>query len=385
MMNDHTDLIQLRHTIHREPDLSGHEQKTADRIAEELAQTSPDELIRDIGGTGIAAIFEGQNEGLTIMLRAELDALPIPESDKLPYSSQVPGVSHKCGHDGHMAALVGLARRISKSRNQLSGRIVLLFQPAEEVATGAVAVVADPHFDQFHLDRVFAWHNLPGFPIGSVIVRNGVFASASRGLVVRLRGKTSHAAHTEDGVSPLPVVTHLLSELPRLPQDCVRFDHAARVTVIHAWLGEIAFGTSPGEAEVMATFRTHHEQDMARMVNRAESMIIPIAKAHGLEVEIEWRDEFPATVNDDTCVACVRHAADAVRADIVEAATAFPWSEDFGVFTEKVPGALFGIGSGTNQPQLHHPDYDFPDELLNHSIDVMWELVKDVSGSSSCR
>ncbi|PJB81484.1 MAG: amidohydrolase [Acidobacteria bacterium CG_4_9_14_3_um_filter_49_7] len=383
-MSHHKDLKQLRHELHREPELSGNEKKTANRIAEELASTLPDELIRGIGGTGIAAIYNGHKEDLTVMFRAELDALPILELSDLSYVSQVPGVSHKCGHDGHMTALVGLAQRISEMRHQLSGRVVLLFQPAEEVAAGAAAVVADPRFEEIRPDRIFAWHNLPGFPLGSVIVRNGVFAAASRGLVVRLLGKTSHAAHTEDGISPLPVVTHLLNELPRLPQDCVRFDHAARVTVIHVRLGEIAFGTSPGEAEVMATFRTHQETDMARMMDRAESMIASIAHAHGLQFEMEWRDKFPATVSDDTCVACVRHAAEAVKADIVEAATAFPWSEDFGVFTREIPGAFFGIGSGTSQPQLHHPDYDFPDELLSRSVDVMWELINKVSGSSSC-
>ncbi len=375
-MEQYTPLHQLRQELHQQPELSGTEAQTADRIAVELEQTRPNQLIRGLGGTGIAAVYDGNKGGGTWMFRAELDALPIPEPSDLPYASRVPGVSHKCGHDGHMTALVGLARWLSGVRDQLKGRVVLLFQPAEEIAAGAYAVAEDGRFQELRPDRVVAWHNLPGYPLGSVIIRDGVFASASRGLVVRLTGATSHAAHTEDGISPLPVFSHLVNQLPRLPQDCVRFDRAARVTLIHARLGEVAFGTSPGEAEVMATFRTHHESDMDRLVERAETMIASVADAHGLQVQMEWRDLFPATVNDPVAAEEVRTVARQTHVPIIEAETPFPWSEDFGVFSGEVPGVLFGIGSGENHPQLHHPTYDFPDDLLERAVQLMAGMVK---------
>lgn len=375
-MNAEMTLRQLRRNLHEHPELSGVEEQTAERIAAQLEGTGPDQMIRGLGGTGIAAVYNGKTDGETWLFRAELDALPIPEADDLPHASRVPGVSHKCGHDGHMTALIGLARKLSVMREGLRGRVVLLFQPAEEIAAGAFAVSAEARFQELRPDRVFAWHNLPGYPLGSVIIRNGVFASASRGLVVRLTGATSHAAHTEDGVSPLPVFSHLVSQLPRLPQDCVRFDRAARVTLIHARLGEVAFGTSPGEAEVMATFRTHHEADMDRLVERAETMIASVADAHGLQVQMEWRDIFPATVNDSQAADDVRSVAGKLNIPVIEVASPFPWSEDFGVFSGEVPGALFGIGSGETHPQLHHPTYDFPDNLLERSVDVMSELIR---------
>ncbi len=375
-MDEYTPLNQLRQELHQQPELSGREAQTADRIAAELERTEPDQLIRGLGGTGIAAVYDGSESGETWMFRAELDALPIPEAADLPYASRVPGVSHKCGHDGHMTALVGLARSLGGVRNQLKGRVVLLFQPAEEIAAGAYAVADDIRFRELRPDRVFAWHNLPGYPLGSVIIRDGVFASASRGLVVRLTGATSHAAHTEDGISPLPVFAHLVNQLPRLPQDCVRFDRAARVTLIHARLGEVAFGTSPGEAEVMATFRTHHESDMERLVERAQTMIASVADAHGLQVKMEWRDLFPATVNDPGAAEDVRMTARQTHVPVIEAESPFPWSEDFGVFSGEVPGALFGIGSGETHPQLHHPTYDFPDDLLERSVQLMAGIIK---------
>ncbi len=375
-MDQEKPLNQLRRELHRQPELSGMETQTANRIAAELEQTQPDRLIRELGGFGIAAVYNGKAAGETWMFRAELDALPIFESDDLPHASRVPGVSHKCGHDGHMAALIGLGRWVSAVRDRLKGRVVLLFQPAEEIASGAYAVSGEPRFQELRPDRVFAWHNLPGYPLGSVIIRDGVFASASRGLAVHLTGATSHAAHTEDGVSPLPVFAHLVNQLPRLPQDCVRFDRAARVTLIHARLGEVAFGTSPGEAEVMATFRTHHESDMERLVERAETMIAAVSDAHGLQVKMEWRDLFPATVNDPKSAEKVRVAARERGVSIIEAEAPFPWSEDFGVFSVDVPGVLFGIGSGESCPQLHHPTYDFPDELLERSVDLMSELIR---------
>ncbi len=379
------ELIVLRRELHRYPERSGREAETARRIEQALGLTDPDEIITGLGGHGVAAVYRRSGKtgsGPARMFRAELDALPIAEQLNVPYVSDRNDTSHKCGHDGHMAALVGLAHQISKQKSDLPCDTVLLFQPSEENAKGAEAVLADPRFQALDVGQVLAWHNLPGYDLGELLVRKGVFASASRGLTVHLSGVNSHAAHTEDGCSPLPVLTHLLSELPRLPQACVPFDQAARVTVVGARLGSSAFGTSPGSARVMATFRTHREQDMREMAVHAERMVRAMSAAHGITAELSWADIFRATTNDPDMVGGLIRIADQLDMGYREMTGPFPWSEDFGLFTEQMPGMLFGIGSGVSCPQLHHPDYDFPDELLGYVLPLLVALAFDTELTS---
>ena len=156
-------LLKLRRELHRHPGLSGQEEKTSATIERYFIALKPDRVYRNIGGNGIAFEFSGSKPGKTLMLRADLDALPIPESKKLPWASENPGVSHKCGHDGHMTILCGVAELISLDRPE-EGRVILLFQPAEETGTGAAKVISDNQFPAMKPDYVFGLHNLPGFP-----------------------------------------------------------------------------------------------------------------------------------------------------------------------------------------------------------------------------
>ena len=180
-------LVKLRHQLHQYPELSHHEINTAAIIEGFLAPLVPDQLIRDLGGHGIAAVFTGKQPGKTVLLRCDMDALPIQETNEFIYRSKIENVSHKCGHDGHMVIMMGLAELLSRA-DIPSGRVVLLFQPAEERGEGAMKVLQDSKFKALQPDRVFALHNLPGFPRGSVVIREGCFASASRGMAVELHG-----------------------------------------------------------------------------------------------------------------------------------------------------------------------------------------------------
>jgi amidohydrolase len=273
-----------------------------------------------------------------------------------------------------MAIVAGLALQLQQNR-PASGSVVLLFQPSEETGEGARRVLDDPQFEQIVPDHVFALHNLPGFPLGQVIVRDGVFASASTGFKASLTGHTSHAAEPEAGNSPAIAIAELIHGISSLPQFRTSLHEAAQATVIHARLGKAAFGTSPGEGEVMATLRSHTADVMDRLSAEAGSLAEGIAGAHGLKVATSCTEVFPSTVNNADSVAVVSAVANELGFDVRHQEIPFAWSEDFGHFTSQYKGALFGLGSGEDHPVLHHPDYDFPDDLIEPGVELFMGII----------
>lgn len=368
-LDDLAKLRSLRHHLHELAELSGREEKTAAFLSGVLENYHPNRLLKGLGGHGVAAIFEGKNPGPTLLLRAELDALPIREHLSLDYASKTNGVSHKCGHDGHMAILTGVAGYVAKS-GLARGRLVLLFQPAEETGQGARAICEDPQFSDINPDVVFALHNLPGYPENNVIIRDGHFAAASRGMIIRLSGHTAHAGHPEAANSPVLALATLLKDLSALPGLSTSFNTAAHITVVHARLGAVAFGTTPGEAEILATLRSYEPQVMEKLAKDASRLVVETSRAHGLKSEIGWTEIFDPTSNTPEETKVIRTVAQKLSLPVIEKETPFPWSEDFGTFTERYPGALFGLGAGEKTPQLHTAEYDFPDALIPKGVQL---------------
>ncbi len=365
-------IIELRHALHQYPELSGTESETARRIVEVLSAYKPDSILEGLGGHGVAAVFAGKKSGPGVLLRCELDAVPILESHDLDYCSTNVGVSHKCGHDGHMAILAAVGAYLAVNRPDC-GKAILLFQPAEENGQGAAAIVEDPRFMAIKPDLAFALHNLPGFSLGEVIVRAGTFNCASRGMTVRINGATAHAAQPETGRSPTQTMCRFIQQLSKLPAGIVPEGETAFATIVGASLGKKAFGTAPGNAEVWATLRTETDNTMAILVEYAEKFVIDLAREHGLDVDITYEDVFDATVNTQKAVTMIHEAAGENAVHVP--AKPFRWSEDFGRITAISEGALFGIGAGLDIPDLHHPDYDFPDELVAVARDVLLRLL----------
>ncbi|HKI45077.1 MAG TPA: amidohydrolase [Balneolales bacterium] len=371
------DLIKFRHDIHGHPDISGDEADTARRVHDYLKQTQPDKIIENIGGAGVAFVYDSGKKGPTVMVRSELDALTIPENLDIPYCSEKDNVSHKCGHDGHMAMVAGLGWLLFNDRPE-KGRVVLLYQPSEETGEGSQRIIDDPAFKKMEPDYIFALHNIPGVPLGQVMLKDGVFAAASEGLITRLHGATSHAAHPENGRSPSIATAQIIQEWMSLSQRMFSFETPSLLTVIHARIGEIAFGTSPGEAEVMATIRAHDNEVLRKLSQTAEERAQSLAGMHDLEAEVERTQRFEATVNDPDCNEIIRLMAEKLGYQTKELSHPFSWSEDFGRFTNKYRGAQFGLGSGKKQPQLHHPDFDFPDELIGYGSLLFYAIVTQV-------
>ncbi|ETD83389.1 amidohydrolase [Rhodobacter capsulatus] len=371
-------LTAFRQALHRAPEVSGAEAGTARAVVAELTQSRPDRLLTGLGGHGVAAIWEGAEPGPTVLIRCELDALPILETGTVAHRSDVPGKAHLCGHDGHMAIVAGVARGLARQKPR-RGRAVLLFQPAEEDGSGAAAVIADPAFAQIRPDLALSLHNYPGLALGHGVVRPGPANCASRGIRIRLTGRTAHAAQPETGLSPGPALAQLIARLPGLGKGGPVTDPAfSLVTVTHARLGEPAFGIAPAEAELWATLRTQTDAGMAALVAATEAAVAEAAE--GLGTSLSYHDIFTACTNAPEAVAVLR-AALAAEA-IPEGDTEVPMraSEDFGRFGALAPAAMLLLGAGEASPSLHNSDYDFPDSLIPVGAALFLRCLADQLG-----
>ena len=371
------EIIRLRKELHRNPELAGKEKNTSERIKNFINRFNPDETISGISDNGIAFIFNGKKEGKTILFRSELDALPISEQNNFDYRSLADNVAHKCGHDGHMAILSGLASLFEDNKPE-KGKVVILFQPAEETGEGAKAVLEDEKFSAVKPDYVFSLHNLPGFPVDSIIIKSGIFASASKGMIVRLSGKTSHASEPEHGISPVPAVASIMQKLPLLADKIPNKKNFSLITIIHVRVGDIAFGTAPGEGEIMATMRAFENSDLDSLAYISKNLIKEVAEKYNLKYSIEWTEEFPSSINYKECVEIVKKCSEQLNLNIIEIEKPFRWSEDFGHFLNKYKGVLFGIGAGKEHSDLHNPDYDFPDKIIKPSIELFYSIMKEI-------
>ncbi|MCW5883465.1 MAG: amidohydrolase [Candidatus Kapabacteria bacterium] len=369
-------IVELRRKLHQNPELSNKENETSKIIEEYMLKLSPD-LLLNMSKTGKAYVFDSNKRGYNIMFRAELDALPIQEASNLPHSSSNDGVAHLCGHDGHLAILVGLAERISLNRPK-QGKIIFLTQPAEEVEQGAYDVINDPNFLQIEPDFIFALHNVPGFKTNSIIIKEGSFAAASKGMTIKFFGKTSHAAEPENGISPAIAISKIILEADAIRNNVALFSDFTIVTVIHSRVGEISFGTSPGYGELMMTLRAYEDVDMNLLTTMLEDYIDKTANEYNLKYEIEYSEIFPATFNDKKCVEHISEAAKKLNLVIIHKSKPFSWSEDFGYYTQKYNGGFFGLGAGMQHPPLHNPNYDFPDEIIETGINVFFQIYKQI-------
>lgn len=373
------ELTALRHKLHATAEVSGSEKKTSALIKDFLKSTSPNSIQTRVGGYGIFATYEGKTQGPHILIRCELDALPIPDVNEVEYRSKTDGVGHKCGHDGHMSIACGVARTLSEN-GLLAGKVTVLFQPAEETGEGARRVLDNAKFQQLSLDYCFALHNLPGFKKHQIVVRENVFSAASTGLIVNFSGSTAHAAHPEQGKSPALAVAQTIQAFSTVPQFYSPLEEAAKVTVIHANLGEHSFGTSPGEGTVMATLRTYDDALLEKLKEKCVQIADRTAETYELSVGYEWVEPFPSTVNNLEAVEVVQSAARELDYNTHPKESPFSWSEDFGHFTKQIDGAMFGLGVGKEHPALHAENYDFPDEVIATGVDMFIEIINEVIG-----
>lgn len=373
---------QLRKELHSHPELSREEEQTARHIESYIREYYDTEIITGIGGHGVAAIYSFSNEGPVIVIRCELDALPIDEPNDFAYRSTVKGVSHKCGHDGHMAIVAGLIHWLKEQSFQ-KGKLVLLFQPAEETGKGAKAVLNDPRFNQLHPDYVFALHNLPGEEKHSIIITEDVFTATVQSVAIYLDGKQAHASEPEKAINPAGAIAEMIQAFSGLQNPDQKEKQFALLTPIYMHLGEKAYGIAAGSGELHYTLRTWTEEEMQTLKQTIVELVEGIAQKHQLKVNMEWFDYFPAVVNDNTCTQLVRKAAERNGYKIIEKTTPFRFGEDFGWFSWQYKVAMFGLGAGKEIPALHHNDYDFPDEIIDTGMNMFQGIISELISKSS--
>lgn len=355
MTKEHLALaVSLRRALHEIPELSGQEEQTEALLRRFLREHTTLELI-DCGAGFYAAHREAAPEKGAIALRADFDALAVPEG----------GAAHLCGHDGHAAALCAVALEIEGKT--LGRDVFLLFQRAEE--TGAGAAPCCVLFEKEQVAEIYGAHNLPGFAEGVVYTRQGTFACASRGMSLRFTGAPTHAAYPENGRNPALAVGKLLCELPALSAP-EHFTGMTLCTVIGAELGEKAFGAACASAEVWLTLRAEHNRDLdalrAAVLARAQAL----CEEAGLGFGFDEADIFPATENDAACAEKLLRLCGGR-----ELAVPMRWSEDFGHYLMQRPGAFFGIGAGEQYAPLHTKDYEYPDALLAPTAEAFLALL----------
>ena len=370
-----TELKTIRQKIHAHPELSGEEKNTAHIVHEFLQQCEPAKIYAKVGGNGIIAQFGQGNARPSLMFRADMDALPIEEVNTFDYRSTVQGVSHKCGHDGHTSILLGLARVLSQNPQQ-KAKIFLLFQPSEEDGRGAKAVIRDPVFSIVKPDFMYAFHNLPGFPLNDIIVKDNSFTAAVKSLVVKLNGKTAHAGEPENGLNPAACIAEIILAAKEFSNNQPELSDFSLITPIHIRMGEIAYGISAGEGEVHFTIRTWTQENMQKLAAQLVDSTKTIARRHKLSADFTWTHEFAANENDTGAVENICRSAESLSLNINERQHPFKWGEDFGLFTQHIKGAMFGIGSGVKCPALHNPDYDFPDAIIATGINMFYQIIQ---------
>ncbi|WP_319531072.1 amidohydrolase [uncultured Cohaesibacter sp.] len=387
-------LTDFRRLLHRHPELSGEEAGTAQRMIDAFEILQPDQVITrlgswqepdgtTLGGTGVAAVYDSGEPGPTLLFRCELDGLPIDEISALPYRSRHPFQAHLCGHDGHMAIMRGLAMRLSE-RRPAKGRVVLLFQPAEETGKGAKAVLSDPKFAPLIPDHAFALHNLPGVALGQVVVKTGSICCASRGIRITYDGKTSHASMPQDGLSPVDAILKVVEGLQDLSNGLdpnQALDNTFKlITVTHLTMGEPCYGVSPSHGEIWATLRTVTDQAMEELLKSVHDLALTTAGQFELAMTFGEDDVFEACDNSEETTEIVHQSLEAENIPVQFADVPMRFSEDFGRFSAHCPSTLFFIGSGEDQPQLHNPDYDFPDELIGIGCGIFERIIRQQLG-----
>lgn len=371
-----TDLVRLRKEIHQNPEISGNEKETSERIIKELQLCNPDELITGIGGYGVLAKFDCSSgePSKKLLFRAELDAISVQEETGIPYHSINEGAMHGCGHDGHMAILIGLARELKKNPRK-NVDVWVLFQPSEETGEGAARVLEEERFKNLEIDHGFALHNLPGFRKKSIISKPGHFAAGSVGLDISVQGTFSHAAYPERGLNPGITVSKLVQEVEKEMQTFRDEDESNKIVCTYIKMGERAFGISPGKAQVGFTIRSAFDEKLNVGVQLVYEIIKEIKRSFEGEILVEQVEPFCATINSDEGAKVVRQVCKQNRLPYQELDAPFPWSEDFGEFGRQFPITIFGLGAGDEKPPLHSEKYDFDDGLIPVGITMFKGIV----------
>lgn len=359
-------IIELRHLLHQNAELSLHEDKTRQIIKDFIRENTPLIPVEEKGC--IYAVYNPDGEK-TVALRGDFDALPIEEKNDKPYCSLNKGISHRCGHDGHTAALCGAMLNIIEKG--CKNRIIFIFQKGEE--TGAGGEVGANILKRLGVDRVYGWHNIPGFEKNTILIGDNTFCCGSRGIIIELEGKSAHAAYPETGISPVNAIRDILDYVNELNSSPSK--GLLHCTVVGINCGGEDFGVAAYRARLMLTLRGENGDEYEAAVKGLEDKAYYYAHRDGLKCSVSYSDVFPSTENGKRAVNELTEVCKNIGLKYVKPKEPFRWSEDFGHYTQATEGCFFGIGCGEDYPSLHTDKYDFPDDIIKTAVMVMTELA----------
>ena len=373
-------VIADRRHLHQHPELAFHEFETSKFVAERLAAMGVEDIRTGINGTGVTGLVKGRSGGKVVLVRADMDALPILEENDVEYRSGTDGVMHACGHDAHTAILLAVTRILMDRRDQFTGTVKVLFQPAEEqFPGGANGMIAEGVLEDPHVDQVFGLHMGNDTPVGKIVVGAGPVMAAADSFSIKIQGKGGHAAYPAENVDSVAIGAQIVVALQTLVSREVDPTKSAVVSTCIFKAGD-AFNVIPDVAELGGTVRTFDPDVRDLLEERIGALASGIATAMRGSADVEYRRGYPATVNEAVAVELVKAAAaDVVGADNVLEAEPKMGAEDFSYFLEHRPGAFFFVGSKNDEKGLnwghHHPKFDIDEESLGIGIQTMVSTV----------
>ena len=368
------EFIALRRDIHAHPELAFEEHRTAQLVADKLRQWGY-AVQTGIGGTGVVGTLKRGSGQRRLGLRADMDALPIQETGPAPWASQRPGLMHACGHDGHTAMLLAAAKSLAEAPPFDDGVLNLIFQPAEEGGGGALRMMADGLFEQHPCDAIFAMHNMPGLPAGHLVFRDGPTMASSDYATIRIQGQGGHGAMPHRANDPLVAAASIVMALQTIVSRNVDPQQTAVVTV-----GAFQAGKANNVIPDQASVRALDPQVRRLLAQRIHTLVKAQAESFGVQAEIDWREGYCVLVNAPELTALARSVGVALVGpeQVTLHGEAVTGSEDFAFMLEKVPGSYLFIGNGDapGNCMVHHPAYDFNDDILATGAAYWLALVK---------
>ncbi|MDO7706705.1 MAG: M20 family metallopeptidase [Loktanella sp.] len=370
-----TDMTAWRRHLHTIPELMFECHKTAAFVVERLREFGITEIHEGIATTGIVAIIEGQGDGPTIGLRADMDALPMQEETGLDYASTIDGIMHACGHDGHTTMLLGAARYLAETRN-FRGRVALIFQPAEESGGGGEVMVKEGILDRFDIKEVYALHNAPGTPVGHFYTTPGPIMAAADDFDIHITGKGGHGAMPHETIDPVVAAVSIAQAIQTIVSRNNYSQDSLVVSVTQIHTGS-ADNIIPEKAYVNGTVRTFDPAVQGMVNARLEAIVAGAAISFGVEAEVVYNVGYPATVNDPDRTVFAANVAREIAGDkgVIDDNGPEMGAEDFAYLLEKRPGAYLFVGNG-DTAGLHHPEYNFDDETAAAGASFFARLIE---------
>ncbi len=353
-----------RRDFHEHPELLFDVQRTAGKVAELLRSFGCEEVVEGIGRTGVVGVIHGKTDtaGRVVGLRADMDALPIIEQTGVPYASKTHGKMHACGHDGHTAMLLGAAKYLAETRN-FDGKVVLIFQPAEEGGGGGREMVQDGMITRWGIQEVYGMHNMPGIPVGHFAIRPGAMMAAADQFDITVTGKGGHAAKPHDCVDTTVVAAHIIVALQTIASRNVDPLKQVVVSVCTVQTDSTAHNVIPQVVKLKGTVRTMDAKVQDFVEARIGQIVEGTALALGARAEVAYARGYPVTVNAPDNTAYAAEVAKAVSGVVDTETPPLMGAEDFSFMLNERPGAYIFLGNG-DTAMVHHPAYNFDDSAI---------------------